>query len=159
MIKVGDYVPDVKLYRMSQEGPEAILSTEWFSDRYVVLFAVPGAFTPTCSIRHLPGYVEKSEEFRSKGVDSVACLSVNDVYVMDAWRRDQEVSDQIEMLADGAGLFTKAAGFVLDLSGAGYGIRSIRYAMIVKDGMVTHLNLEESGKFEVSDAETILKLL
>ena len=159
MIRVGDYVPNVKLYRMSQKGPEAILSAEWFSDRYVVLFAVPGAFTPTCSTRHLPGYLEKSEEFRSKGIDSIACLSVNDVYVMDAWRRDQKVGDQIEMLADGTGLFAKAAGFVLDLSGVGYGIRSNRYAMIVKDGMITHLNLEESGKFEVSDAETILQLL
>ena len=159
MIRVGDYVPNVKLYRMGQKGPEAILSAEWFSDRYVVLFAVPGAFTPTCSTRHLPGYLEKSEEFRSKGVDSIACLSVNDIYVMDAWRRHLEVSDEIEMLADGTGLFTKAAGFILDLSGMGYGIRSIRYAMIVKDGMITHLNLEKSGKFEVSDAETILKLL
>ena len=159
MIRVGDYVPNVKLYRMSQKGPEAISSAEWFSDRHVVLFAVPGAFTPTCSTRHLPGYLEKSEEFRSKGIDSISCISVNDVYVMDAWRRDQEVGNQIEMLADGAGLFTKAAGFVLDLSGVGYGIRSIRYAMVVKDGMITHLNLEESGKFEVSDAKTLLKLL
>ena len=159
MIQVGDRVPDVELYRMSPSGPEAIRSGDWFHGKRVILFALPGAFTPTCSAHHLPGYMERSEEIRSKGVDSIACLSVNDSYVMDAWRKDQGIEDEVEMLADGAGLFTSAIGLELDLSKRGYGTRSARYAMIVKDSAVTHLNVEASGKFEVSDAATILDLL
>ena len=159
MIQVGDRVPDVELYWMSSSGPEAIRSGDWFHGKRVVLFALPGAFTPTCSAHHLPGYLERSEEIRSKGVDSIACLSVNDAYVMDAWRKDQGIEDEIEMLADGAGLFTSAIGLELDLSKRGYGTRSARYAMIVKDSVVTYLNVEASGKFEVSDAATILDLL
>jgi peroxiredoxin len=159
MIQVGDRVPDVELYRMSSSGPEAIKSGGWFHGNRVVLFALPGAFTPTCSGRHLPGYLERADEIRSKGVDSIACLSVNDAYVMDAWRKDQGIEDEIEMLADGAGLFTSAIGLELDLSKRGYGTRSARYAMIVENAVVTHLNVEASGKFEVSDATTILDLL
>ena len=159
MIQVGDRVPDVELYVMGPSGPETINSEGWFQGKRVVLFALPGAFTPTCSGRHLPGYLEKADEIRSKGVDSIACLSVNDAYVMDAWRKDQGIEDEIEMLADGAGLFTSAIGLELDLSKRGYGTRSDRYAMIVKDAVVTRLNVEESGKFEVSDATTILELL
>ena len=159
MIQVGERVPDVELYRMSPSGPEAIRSGDWFHGKRVVLFALPGAFTPTCSAHHLPGYLERSEEIRSKGVDSIACLSVNDAYVMDAWRKDQGIEDEVEMLADGAGLFTSAIGLELDLSKRGYGTRSARYAMIVKDSAVTHLNVEASGKLEVSDAATILDLL
>ena len=159
MIQVGDRVPDVELYRMSPSGPEAIRSVDWFHGKRVVLFALPGAFTPTCSAHHLPGFLERSEEIRSKGVDSIACLSVNDSYVMDAWRKDQGIEDEIEMLADGAGLFTSAIGLELDLSKRGYGARSARYAMIVKDSAVTHLNVEAPGKFEVSDAATILDVL
>ena len=159
MIQVVDRVPDVELHRMSPSGPEAIKSGRWFKGKRVVLFALPGAFTPTCSAHHLPGFLERSEEILSKGVDSIACLSVNDAYVMDAWRRDQGIEDEIEMLADGAGLFTREIGLELDLSKRGYGIRSARYAMIVKDAVVTHLNVEASGKFEVSDATTILDLL
>jgi len=106
MIQIGDRVPDVELYRMSPSGPEAITSGDWFHDKRVVLFALPGAFTPTCSAHHLPGYLERSEEIRSRGVDSIACLSVNDAFVMDAWRKDQGIEDEIEMLADGAGVFT-----------------------------------------------------
>ena len=159
MIQVGDRVPDVELHRMSPSGPEGINSVRWFTGKRVVLFALPGAFTPTCSAHHLPGYLERAEEIISKGVDSIACLSVNDAYVMDAWRRDQGIEDEIEMLADGAGLFTSAIGLELDLSKRGYGTRSTRYAMIVKDAAVTHLNVEASGKFEVSDATTILDLL
>ena len=159
MIQVGDRVPDVELYVMGPSGPETIKSEGWFQGKRVVLFALPGAFTPTCSGRHLPGYLEKADEIRSKGVDSIACLSVNDAYVMDAWRKDQGIEDEIEMLADGAGLFTSAIGLELDLSRRGYGTRSTRYAMIVKDAAVTHLNVEASGKFEVSDATTILELL
>ena len=159
MIQVGDRVPDVELYRMSSSGPETIRSGDWFHEKRVVLFALPGAFTPTCSAHHLPGYLERSEEIRSKGVDSIACLSVNDAYVMDAWRKDQGIEDEIEMLADGAGLFTSAIGLEIDLSKRGYGMRSARYAMIVKDTVVTHLNVEAPGKFEVSNAATILDLL
>lgn len=159
MIKVGDRVPDVELYRVSRSGPEAIKSGGWFHGKRVVLFALPGAFTPTCSGHHLPGYLERADKIRSKGVDSIACLSVNDAYVMDAWRKDQGIEEEIEMLADGAGLFTSAIGLELDLSKRGYGMRSTRYAMIVDDAVVTHLNVEESGKFEVSDAVTILDLL
>ena len=159
MIQVGDRVPDVELYVMGPSGPETIKSESWLQGKRVVLFALPGAFTPTCSGRHLPGYLEKADEIRSKGVDSIACLSVNDAYVMDAWRRDQGIEDEIEMLADGAGLFTREIGLELDLLKRGYGIRSARYAMIVKDAVVTHLNVEASGKFEVSDASTMLDLL
>ena len=159
MIQVGDRVPDVELYVMGPSGPETIKSEGWFQGKRVDLFAIPGAFTPTCSGRHLPGYLEKADEIRSKGVDSIACLSVNDAYVMDAWRKDQGIEDEIEMLADGAGLFTSAIGLELDLSKRGYGTRSTRYAMIVNDAAVTHLYVEASGKFEVSDATTILELL
>jgi peroxiredoxin len=159
MIQVGDRVPDVELYVMGPSGPETIKSEGWFWGKRVVMFALPGAFTPTCSGRHLPGYLEKADEIYSKGVDSIACLSVNDAYVMDAWRKDQGIEDEIEMLADGAGLFTSAIGLELDLSKRGYGTRSARYAMIVNDAAVTHLNVEASGKFEVSDATTILELL
>ena len=159
MIRVGDYVPNVKLYRMSQKGPEAISSAEWFSDRHVVLFAVPGAFTPTCSLRHLPGCVAAAEEIRALGVNTIACLSVNDAYVMDAWGKDQEINNKIEMLADGSCTFSQAVGFDIDLSQTGLGMRSARYSMIVQDGVVTHLNLEAPGKFEVSDAVTILNQL
>ncbi len=116
MIQVGDRVPDVELYVMGPSGPETIKSEGWFQGKRVVLFGLPGAFTPTCSGRHLPGYLEKADEIRSKGVDSIACLSVNDAYVMDAWRKDQGIEDEIEMLADGAGLFTSAIGLELDLS-------------------------------------------
>lgn len=159
MIQVGDRVPDVELYQMRPLGPETIKSADWFHGKRVVLFALPGAFTPTCSGHHLPGYLERADEIRSKGVDSIACLSVNDAYVMDAWRKDQEIEDEIEMLADGAGLFTSAIGLELDLTKRGYGTRSARYAMVVKDGVITHLNVEASGKLEVSDAATILDLL
>ena len=159
MIQVGNRVPDVELHRMSPSGPEAIKSGAWFDGKRVVLFALPGAFTPTCSGRHLPGYLEIADEIRSKGVDLIACLSVNDAYVMDAWRKDQGIEDEIEMLADGAGLFTSATGLELDLSKRGFGMRSARYAMIVKDAVVTHLNVEAPGKFEVSNAATILDLL
>ena len=159
MIQVGDRVPDVELYVMGPSGPETIKSEDWFQGKRVVLFALPGAFTPTCSGRHLPGYLEKADEIRSRGVDSIACLSVNDSFVMDAWRKDQGIEDEIEMLADGAGLFTSAIGLELDLSKRGYGMRSARYAMIVKDAVVTHLNVEAPGKFEVSNAATILDLL
>ena len=159
MIKVGDYVPDARLFRMSSKGSESISPLDWFSGINAVVFAVPGAFTPLCSAQHLPGYLTKSAEFIAKGIDKIVCIAVNDVYVMDAWGRDQGVTDEIEMFADGSALFTKAAGLVLDLSDAGFGIRSLRYAMMVRNRVITHLNIEKSGKFEVSNAESMLELL
>ena len=125
----------------------------------MVLFALPGAFTPTCSASHLPGFVVRSDDLFEKGIDRIVCLSVNDAYVMDAWGRDQNVEDRILMLADGNALFTEAIGLDVDLTARGMGIRSQRYAMIVDDGVVTHLNVDAARQFEVSDADTMLRLL
>ena len=159
VIRVGDQLPKVLLFRMGPSGPKTLDTAEWFRGKRIVLFALPGAFTPTCSARHLPGYMEVVEEIRGRGVDTIGCLSVNDPYVMDAWGKAQGVGDEITMLSGGAGTFTRAAGFDRDLSQAGFGVRSARYSMIVNDRVVTHLNLEEAGKFQVSDAATILGLL
>ena len=157
MIQIGDRVPDVEFYRMSSSGPEAITSGGWFHEKRVVLFALPGAFTPTCSARHLPGYLERSEEIRSKGVDSIACLSVNDAFVMDAWGKASN-AEEIIMLADGNGFFTKQIG--LDMSTGNFGgLRSLRYSMLVEDGEVKKLNVEDPGRFDVSDAQTMLDSL
>lgn len=158
-IAVGDRVPSVTLKYMTDEGPKGISSKELFAGKKVALFALPGAFTPTCSKAHLPGYVQKSEKLFEKGVDRIVCLSVNDVHVMDAWGRDQNVEDRIMMIADGNAEFTRAIGLDADLSAGGMGIRSQRYAMVVDDGVVTLLNVEAPRKFEVSDAETILNSL
>ena len=155
-IGVGDKIPSGKLTRMGADGPEQVTTEELFGGKKVVLFAVPGAFTPTCSAKHLPGFVEKADEIRGKGVDTVACLSVNDVFVMDAWGKDQNASGKVEMLADGSAELTKALGTVLDLTERGLGVRSSRFSMIVDDGAVTRINLEEGGAFEISDAGTIL---
>ena len=155
-IGVGDKIPSGKLTRMGADGPEPVTTEELFGGKKVVLFAVPGAFTPTCSAKHLPGFVEKAGEIRAKGVDTVACLSVNDVFVMDAWGKDQSAGGKVEMLADGSADLTRALGTVLDLTERGLGVRSSRYSMIVDDGTVTRINLEEGGGFEVSDAGTIL---
>ena len=155
-IGVGDKIPSGKLTRMGADGPEPVTTEELFGGKKVVLFAVPGAFTPTCSAKHLPGFVEKAGEIRAKGVDTVACLSVNDVFVMDAWGKDQNAGGMVEMLADGSADLTRALGTVLDLTERGLGVRSSRYSMIVDDGTVTRINLEEGGGFEVSDAGTIL---
>lgn len=155
-IGVGDKIPSGKLTRMGADGPEQVTTEELFGGKKVVLFAVPGAFTPTCSAKHLPGFVEKADEIRGKGVDTVACLSVNDVFVMDAWGKDQNAAGKVEMLADGSAELTGALGTVLDLTERGLGVRSSRYSMIVDDGTVARINLEEGGGFEVSDAGTIL---
>lgn len=155
-IGVGDRIPSGKLTRMGADGPEQVTTEELFGGKKVVLFAVPGAFTPTCSAKHLPGFVEKADEIKGKGVDTVACLAVNDVFVMDAWGKDQNAAGKVEMLADGSAELTKALGTVLDLTGRGLGVRSSRFSMIVDDGAVTRINLEEGGGFEVSDAGTIL---
>ena len=157
MIQVGDRVPDVELYRMSPSGPEAIRSGDWFHGKRVILFALPGAFTPTCSAHHLPGYLERSEEIRSKGVDSIACLSVNDAFVMKAWGEAQSVGDAVEMLADGNGEFARATGLTMDGSGYGLGERSTRFSMIVDDGTLTQLNVESNpSEMDVSSAEHML---
>jgi glutaredoxin/glutathione-dependent peroxiredoxin len=158
-IKVGDKVPAVKLKQMTPEGMKDVETGEFFRGKKVVLFALPGAFTPTCSAKHLPGFIEKAADLRSKGVDAVACLSVNDAFVMNAWGKQQGADGKVQMLADGNGEFTRAVGLEMDGSGYGLGQRSQRYAMVVQDGVVKALNVEKPGAFEVSSAEAILKAL
>ncbi len=157
-IQVGDKVPSVTLKVMGPQGPTDITTDEVFSGKKVVMFAVPGAFTPGCSMTHLPGFVVNADKIKASGVDTIACLSVNDAFVMGAWGEAQNASD-ILMLADGNGELTEALGLVLDGSGFGMGTRSQRYAMIVDDGTVTHLNVEPGGGIEVSSAEAIMELL
>jgi peroxiredoxin len=158
-IKVGDQLPQATFTVMSPEGPKPATSDEIFKGKTVALFAVPGAFTPTCSAKHLPGFKEKAAELKGKGVDTIACVSVNDVFVMDAWGKAQGVGDNILMLADGNGDFTKAVGLELDASRFGMGPRSQRYSMIVKDGKVAELNVEQGGEFRVSSADYMLAQL
>jgi peroxiredoxin len=158
-IKVGDKVPSAKLQHKTKDGIQTISTDELFKGKKVVLFALPGAFTPTCSAKHLPGFVNNHKDIKSKGVDTVACLSVNDAFVMDAWGKDQHVEDKVMMLADGNGEFTKAVGLTMDGTGYGMGLRSQRYAMVIEDGVVKKLNVEAPGAFEVSSAEAILKAL
>jgi len=158
-IKVGDTIPSMKLMVATADGPKETSTDEIFKGKKVVLFAVPGAFTPTCSAKHLPGFVQNADTFRSKGVDTVACISVNDAFVMGAWGKDQGTGDKVTMLADGAAAFAKALGLELDLNGRGMGWRSQRYALVAEDGKVTHLGVEQPGGFEVSKAESILAVL
>ena len=157
-IAVGDKIPSVELATMGKDGPQAISTDEIFNGKKVVIFALPGAFTPTCSAAHLPGYVVNADAIKAKGVDTIACLSVNDAFVMGAWGEAQN-ADDIMMLADGSGNFTEAVDLVLDLTERNMGVRSQRYAMVVDDGVVTHLNVEQGAGFEVSNAETIMGLL
>jgi len=158
-IKVGDRLPSVRLKHMTANGPAEIGSDELAKGRTLVLFALPGAFTPTCSARHLPGFLAQHDALKAKGVDTIACLSVNDAFVMGAWGRDQKVEDRILMLADGSAAFTRAVGLDQDLTANGMGVRSRRYAMVVKDGVVTHLAVEPAPGLEVSSAEAVLKAL
>jgi peroxiredoxin (alkyl hydroperoxide reductase subunit C) len=158
-IKVGDKVPSMKLMTFGPDGPREISTDEIFKGHKVVLFAVPGAFTPTCSAKHLPGFVENADKLRAKGVYRIACLAVNDVFVMGAWGKDQHVGDKVLMLADGSAAFTKALGLDLDLTARGMGVRAQRFAMVVDDGTVTHLAVEQPGGFDVSRAEAILAAL
>ena len=158
-IKVGEKIPSVKLRTMTKDGPKEITTDELFKGKKVVLFALPGAFTPTCSAKHLPGFVGKAADIRAKGVDTIACLSVNDAFVMGAWGKDQNVGDKVMMLADGNGDFTKAVDLVMDGKGFGMGERSKRYAMVVQDGTVKHVAVENPGAFEVSSAEAVMKAL
>ena len=158
-IKSGDTIPTVTLKHKTADGINDITTDELFSGKKSVVFAVPGAFTPTCSAKHLPGFVNKCADLKAKGVDLIACISVNDAFVMDAWGVDQNVGDDILMIADGSADFTTAIGQELDLKDRGMGIRSARYAMIVDDGIVTEMLAEEPGAFEVSSAEYVLSKL
>ena len=157
MIKVGDKIPSAKLRIMTAEGPKEITTDEIFKGKKVVLFAVPGAFTPTCSAKHLPGFVQNSAAIKAKGVDTIACVAVNDAFVMGAWGKDQGADGKVMMLADGNGDFTKALGLEMDGSAVGLGTRSQRYAMVVQDGVVKTLNVEAPRAFEVSSAEAVMK--
>ena len=158
-IKVGEKIPSLTLQHKTDDGVTDISTEEIFVGKKVVLFALPGAFTPTCSAAHLPGYVDRADEFKEKGIDSIVCLSVNDAHVMKAWGDDQNVEDRVLMIADGSAHFTRAVGLEVDLSTRGMGLRSQRYAIVVNDCIVELLNLEAPTKFEVSDAETILSSL
>ena len=158
-LQVGDKVPSVTLYEMGDDGPVAVNSDEFFAGRKVVLFALPGAFTRTCSAQHVPGFVNNADEIKAKGVDAIACLATNDAFVMGAWGKDQGAGDKVQMLADGSGDFTRAAGFEFDLSERGLGVRSKRYAMVVEDGKITTLNMEDGGGLTISSAESILEAL
>ena len=158
-IRVGDKLPSINLQHKVDGNVETISSDDLFNGKKVVLFALPGAFTPTCSASHLPGYVQSADEIFNKGVDSIICLSVNDAHVMHAWGLDQNVGDKVKMIADGNADFTRAIGLEVNLEAGGMGLRSQRYAMIVNDGVVELLNLEEPRMFEVSDAATILASL
>jgi len=158
-IAKGDSIPEATLFRMGEGGPEKLSTTELFAGKTAVVFSVPGAFTPTCSAKHLPGFVEKADEIDAKGVDVIACLAVNDPFVMQAWGASAGADDKVEMLSDGNGEFAKALGLEFDASGAGLGTRSQRFAMIVKDGKVAELFVDAPGAFEVSSAEYVLKHL
>ncbi|RKJ98995.1 peroxiredoxin [Alicycliphilus denitrificans] len=163
MIKVGDQLPAATLMEYVEVegngcsiGPNPVDVQKATAGKTIALFAVPGAFTPTCSAKHVPGYVEQAEAFKAAGVDEIWCLAVNDAFVMGAWARDQKTGGKVRMLADGDAAFAKAVGLTLDLNGKGLGLRSNRYSMLVKDGKIVTLNVEAPGKFEVSDAATLL---
>jgi len=158
-IKVGDTIPSMKLMVATPEGPKETSTDDIFKGKKVVLFAVPGAFTPTCSAKHLPGFVQNADAIKAKGVDAIACISVNDAFVMGAWGKDQGTGEKVTMLADGSANFAKALGLELDITARGMGVRSQRYALIAEDGKVTHLGVEAPGGFEVSKAEAILAAL
>jgi peroxiredoxin len=158
-IAIGDRIPDVELMTMTEKGPNRVMTSEVLGTGKVVLFAVPGAYTPTCSDHHLPGYVLRAEELRAKGVGTIACVSVNDPFVMGAWGRDKNVGSDVLMLADGNGAFTEAVGLEMDGSLFGLGKRSQRYAAIIEDGVVTGLFVEPSSGLDVSSAESVLAAL
>jgi glutaredoxin/glutathione-dependent peroxiredoxin len=158
-IKVGDKIPSVTLKYMDKDGMQTVKTDDLFKDKKVVLFALPGAFTPTCSAKHLPGFVQNAEAIKKKGIDAIACLSVNDAFVMDAWGKHQNVGDKVMMLADGNADFSKAVGLTMDGTGYGMGTRASRYAMVIDNGVVKALNIEAPGAFEVSSAEAVMKAL
>ena len=154
-ISVGDKLPDATLVKATENGPEKVQASDYFAGKKVALFSVPGAFTPTCSAKHLPGFVEKAGELKAKGVDEIACTAVNDAFVLNAWNKDVGSSD-ITMLADGNGEFAEALGLTMDGSGFGLGKRGQRFSMIVENGVVKELNVEQAGDFKVSSAEHML---
>jgi peroxiredoxin len=158
-INVGDKMPKGQFTRMGANGPESVSTDDLFQGKKVVLFSVPGAFTPTCSAKHLPGFIANSDKLKAKGVDTIACLAVNDVFVMKAWGESSKATGKVEMLADGNGEYARALGLELDASKFGMGTRSKRFSMIVDDGVVKTLNLEPPGEFGVSSAEQALKQL
>ena len=159
-IKVGDRIPSVTINKFGEKGPEPVSTDEFFKGRRVVLFALPGAFTPTCSAKHVPGYVQNFDKLKGKGVAEIACLSVNDPFVMNAWGKAQNAEGKVTMLADGSAKFTKAVGLEMDLTERGMGVRSKRYAMLVEDGVVKSLQVEENpGGLDVSSAEKMLTLV
>ena len=158
-IEIGQKIPNTTVYVMGDSGPESHETAQLFADKKIVLFALPGAFTPTCSRSHLPGYIDQFEAFAQKGVDQIICLSVNDAWVMDAWGKAQGADDKVTMVGDGNGDLSRELGFLVDMSGSGFGERSIRYAMIIENGVVAHLNVEAPREFKISDAGTMLKLL
>ncbi|HTC07369.1 MAG TPA: peroxiredoxin [Acetobacteraceae bacterium] len=158
-VKVGDSIPSMKLMMGTAEGPKEVSTDDLFKGKKVVMFAVPGAFTPTCSAKHLPGFVQNIDAIKAKGVDNIICVAVNDAFVMGAWGKEQGTGDKVIMLADGSAALTKALGLELDLTARGLGIRSQRYALVANDGKVTHLAVEAPGGFEVSKAESIIAAL
>jgi peroxiredoxin len=158
-IKAGDVMPSGKLKTMTKDGPKDITTEELFKGKTVVLFSVPGAFTPTCDAKHLPGFVQLADQILAKGVDTIACTAVNDVFVMNAWGKHAGVGEKILMLADGNGTYVKALGLELDASGYGMGARGQRFAILVKDGVAQHVNVEAPGQFKVSAAEHVLSQL
>lgn len=155
-IKVGDTLPDATLTQMTKDGPAPIKTSDYFKGKTAVLFSVPGAFTPTCSAKHLPGFVEKASDLKAKGVDEIVCIAVNDVFVMDAWGKSQSCGDKVTMLADGNGEFSRALGLGLDATKFGMGQRGQRFSLIIKDGIVKEVNVEAPGEFKVSTAEHAL---
>jgi glutaredoxin/glutathione-dependent peroxiredoxin len=158
-IKAGDKMPAGKFKRMTKEGPKDVTTDELFSGKRVVLFSVPGAFTPTCDAKHLPGFVQLADQILAKGVNTIACMAVNDVFVMNAWGKASAVGDKILMLADGNGEYARALGLELDGKAHGLGTRGQRFAVVVKDGVATHVQIEAPGQFKVSSAEHMLALL
>jgi glutaredoxin/glutathione-dependent peroxiredoxin len=158
-IKVGDKIPSSVLTTMTPDGPGPVDTDAYFKGRKIVVFSVPGAYTPTCSAKHLPGFVEQAAAFAAKGVDEVACFAVNDVFVMHAWGETGGAAGKVTMLADGSGTFTRALDLEMDASAFGMGMRSKRFSMIVDDGTVTHLNIEDPGAFQISSAEHALTQL
>ena len=158
-VSVGERIPNVTLMKATADGPQPISTEDYFRGRRVALFSVPGAFTPTCSVRHLPGFVERADEFRAKGVDEIACTAVHDAFVLSAWSKSGEADGKVTMLADGNGEFAKALGLEMDGSKFGMGQRGKRYSMVVNDGVVEQLNVEEPGAFSVSGADYMLERL